>query len=163
VTVATGATLSGNGTVSRAVNVSGGGSLAPGISQVGTLSIAGDVTLASSSSFRTKVNSALAGNYGQAAVTSGNVALGVGVANLVLDADAYTASTGDMIWIVNNTGAGTTTGYFAGLPADSEVSAGGKKFIIRYDADFDSGSPSGGNDVLLLNAPVGDGMLFEVE
>ena len=164
VTAHTAGTLAGTGTVSRVVQIGDGGTLAPGATNgLGVLTVATNVTMQTNGTLSITIAATSPGQYGRLEVTAGDVALGTGVANLSLDVDSYTAASGDMLWIINNTGTGTTTGYFSGYPAGSQVTAGGKTFFIQYDGDFDTKTHSGGNDVVLLGTISGDGVLFEIE
>jgi len=162
----------GSGTGSGAVNVMGGtlgggnadgtagfvagpvtvnsGSLAPG-SSTGILTLQNGLTF-TGGAFDVEINGPVAGSlYDQLLVTGGNVALGSGVADLALSGAG--AGLGEYYWIINNTGAGSTTGSFAGLAEGTLFEAlSGTRFTIYYGANFATGQLAGGNDVLLLSA-----------
>ena len=87
-------------------------------------------------------------------VTSGDVDLGLGLADLLLNVDSgYSPAIDDYLWIIDNTGSGATSGYFTGLADGSSFDVNGQKYYIYYNADHDSYALAGGNDVLLTSVP----------
>jgi hypothetical protein len=91
--------------------------------------------------------------YDQLQVAGGDVVLGNGVQALAL-APSFSAPYGSEFWIVDNTGTGTTTGFFSGLPEGSLIAGfGGTSFNIYYDANRSANTLTGGNDVLLVAVP----------
>lgn len=137
VTVATGATLGGSGTVGA---VTANGTLEPGDGP-GILR-AGNVTFASTGTYRVELNGTAVGTgYDQLLVT-GTVALG----NATLNATLGFSSTGGTQYIIlSNDGTDAVTGTFNGLAEGASVTLGGRNFTISYRG-------GDGNDVVLTDA-----------
>jgi fibronectin-binding autotransporter adhesin len=166
VTVNSGATLGGSGTIYRNVSIAGG-TLAPGNS-AGLLTISGNLTLVSGATLSMELNGPGAGTgYDQvvasSSATSGaTVTLGAGVANLSLSL-GFAPANGSKFWLVNNTSvlAGSTTGNFAGLPEGAALTLGtfgGHTYTaqISYAGNFATGLADGsGNDIVLYNVAGG--------
>ncbi|MFN0137000.1 MAG: autotransporter-associated beta strand repeat-containing protein [Phycisphaerae bacterium] len=158
--VASGATIGGSGTVNGAVAIQPGGSVAPGASP-GRLTFGGPVTL--DGTLRIDLNGPVpASGYDQLMITSGDVSL-LSSANLAFETLSGVFSVSDQLIILNNAGAGTLSGSFAGLPDGgangTPVPAlsglgGFSEWRIYYSADEATGSLTGGNDIAL--APVDD-------
>jgi hypothetical protein len=153
VAVSAGATLGGTGTIAGALTVSGG-TLAPGgVTSPGTLTVANNVTLGAGSTFFVRLNGATDGTYDRLN-TTGNVNL-TG-STLSGSSVGYTPTLGvDKLFIIVNSGSGTTTGTFNGLIEGATVTLGGFPFAIHYGANFEgAGQPlTGGNDVALTPVP----------
>ncbi len=129
-----GGTLGGSGIISGAVTVNSG-TLAPGNSP-GILTLGSGITF-TAGTFAVELQGLTPGTqYDQLLVTSGNVALGAGVATLSLAISGYTPALSDSFVVINNTGAGTLTGTFAGFPDQSVVAANvlgsGIDYLIYY-------------------------------
>jgi hypothetical protein len=94
-------------------------------------------------------------NHDQVLVSAGNVVLGG--STLAAAFSTFTPAGTEVLYIVNNTGAGTTTGAFAGLSDDALVTTyGGFEWHVTYDANNGGGDPlNGGNDVALYATAVG--------
>jgi autotransporter-associated beta strand protein len=175
-TVTSGATLGGSGTLYRPVTVASGGTLAPGNSP-GILTVWGALSLAPASgapaTLRMELNGPVAGSgYDQVQLVASNttsaatVLLGTAVpANLVLSL-GFAPAAHSRFWLITNTdkylanlgSADTTTGAFAGLPEGATVSLGtfgGVAYtgLISYHGDFDTDNPTAGNgnDVVIYN------------
>ncbi len=143
VTVNTGAILGGTGTINRAINVNAGGMIKPGASP-GVLTIGSSLTMSAGSTANFAIQGVTPGNgagfHSQIFSTSGStIALGAGVANLVLDftGASYTPAITDRIVLIDySTSPGTLTGFFAGLPDDSiavsNVLGSGLDYYIYY-------------------------------
>ncbi len=144
-------TLSGTGTLSGAVIAYPGSTLAPGSNAVGILTAANGVSL-TGGTFRAQVTATNSGSYGQVRVTGGNVT----IANtlLAISGSGYTPGNNDYLWLINNSGAGTVSGSFIGLPEGGQTNIAARTFNIYYRADFASGTTNNGNDVLLLSVPL---------
>jgi len=120
-TVNTGGTVGGSGTIYRNTTIAGG-TLAPGNSP-GVLTIWGSLTLGAGGTLSMELNGPDAGSgYDQViessstATPAATVALGSGVANLALSL-GFAPANGSKFWLVVNTNAvTTTTGNFIGLP-----------------------------------------------
>ena len=128
VEVRSGATLTGTGSVSGAVNILSGGIFFPGSSTspyVGTIST-GSVTMTSGSTFSTYMGSS---NTCGAVSSSGVVALGGATLNITGVAAGVT--TGNVFTLLTGT---SLTGQFNGLAEAAIFSAGGKNFRINYTA-----------------------------
>jgi hypothetical protein len=161
-----GGTLGGNGIISGAVTISGTGStLTPGAttSSIGNLTLNNGLTVTGSGhTFRANIAGPTSGTqHDRVTVTSGNVDIGSGIMTLDISGATGTGYTyGIGVVIVNNTGAGTTTGTFAGLANDAVVSglpidpgAGIYGWVIRYDYNSLTDAYSGGNDIALVPVP----------
>ena len=148
-----GGTLGGNGSIDGLVTVASGGTLGPGASP-GILTLNNGLTF-TGGTYEVDIEGATAGTgYDQVVVTSGNVDLGLGVADLLLNVDSgFSAAIDDYLWIIDNTGSGTTSGYFTGLDDGSSVDVNGRRFYVYYNADHDTAALLGGNDVLLTSVP----------
>jgi hypothetical protein len=128
VEVRSGATLTGTGSVSGAVNVLLGGIFFPGSSTspyVGTIST-GAVTMTSGATFSTYMGSS---NTCGAVSSSGAVALGGATLNITGVAGGVTL--GNVFTLLTGT---SLTGEFNGLAEAAIFSAGGKNFRINYTA-----------------------------
>jgi autotransporter-associated beta strand protein len=153
VAVSAGATLGGTGTIAGALTVTGG-TLAPGgKSAPGILTVANNVTLGTGSTFSVRLNGATDGTYDRL-TTTGNVTLtGSSLTGLV--SGGYTPTLGDKLFIIVNSGSGTTTGTFNNYSEGATVPIGAFNFTIHYGANFEAaGQPlTGGNDVALTPVP----------
>jgi fibronectin-binding autotransporter adhesin len=159
--VNSGGTLGGSGTIYRNVQVTVGGTLAPGNSP-GILSVVGNLTLSATANVRMELNGPAAGTgYDQvvassSATTGATVAIGTNWANLVLSL-GFAPANNSKFWLINNTNTrtGSTTGAFVGLPEGSVVTLGtfgGVTYTgtISYTGNFDTGQADGsGNDVVI--------------
>ncbi|MDX1944188.1 MAG: autotransporter-associated beta strand repeat-containing protein, partial [Pirellulaceae bacterium] len=147
--LASGQTLSGTGTVSGAVRGTTGSNIAPGTSpgilNVGSVSFTGG-------NYTVEIGGAAAGNtatdHDQLNVAN-TVALGEGVATLVL-AGTYVPASGDDFVIIDNDGSADTTGFFLGLPEGSPIAFNMKTLFITYNG-------GDGNDVVLNTNPIING------
>ena len=156
VSVAAGSTLGGTGTIAGALTVSSSGRLAPGNSgptAVGNLTVANDVTLLPSAEFVVRLNSATEGGYDRLTST-GNVIL-TGSTLTASVGSGYTPVAGQKLFIIVNSGAGSTTPTFNGLAEGATLNIGGFDFQIHYGANFEApGQPlTTGNDVALTPVP----------
>jgi autotransporter-associated beta strand protein len=163
VTVAQNALLGGSGNISSAVPVTVNGTLAPGNSP-GILTIAGPLTLSSTSTYSVEIGGATPGNnnnnYDQTITTasaSNSIVLGGGALSVVgFNNYATTDLTSDptkAAFILVQAGNNPVSGTFAGLPIDGSpvTFADGGTAQITYTANFEANSLSGGNDVALYN------------
>ena len=142
VSVASGATLSGTGTLSGAISVASGGILAPGQGAPGRLNAA-NVALASGATFAAEITGAtVATQYDQLDVTG---TINIGGATLTLSG-AHVATSGQSFVLVDNDGGDAVTGTFAGLAQGSTLIFNGVTLSISYIG-------GDGNDVV-LTAPV---------
>ena len=143
VTVQTGATLGGTGTVARSVSVQSGGIIAPGTG-LGILN-AGNTTFLAGSNFNVEVNGVTTAgtDYDQLNVTGT-----VDVTGAVLNTSGTVTGTmaGDAAVIINNDGTDPVVGTFAGLADGATVNINGEVFHIYYNG-------GDGNDVVLAAAP----------
>ena len=142
ITVATGGTLSGSGTVGD-VTVQSGGTVAPGMSP-GCLST-GNISYTAGSTYTVEIDGAndtcdAADGYDQTLVT-GTVDLGD--ATLVIDkAASYTPADDTEFVIVDNDGADAVTGTFNGLVEGATTTVDGVEYTVSYVG-------GDGNDVVL--------------
>jgi MYXO-CTERM domain-containing protein len=152
VAVTAGATLGGTGTIAGALTITGG-TLAPGgVTSPGTLTVANNVTLGTGSTFSVRLNGAAEGTYDRLNTTGNVVLTGSSLTGMV----GYTPTLGvDKLFIIVNSGSGTTTGTFNGFAEGATVPIGAFNFTIHYGANFEAaGQPlTGGNDVALTPVP----------
>ena len=136
-TVNSGGTLGGAGTISNTVTVMSGGTLSPGSSTA--ILNTGSVSLGTGSTLTIEINGTTAGaQYDQVNVTGG-VTLGNATLNVVL---GFTPSAGQNFTIIANDLADAVVGTFSGLPEGSIFTAGAGSFRISYVG-------GSGNDVIL--------------
>ncbi|MFO0821305.1 MAG: autotransporter-associated beta strand repeat-containing protein [Pirellulales bacterium] len=143
VTVQTGGTLGGTGTIHSAntVALQSGGTVAPG-SSPGILHV-GATTFVSGSTFSVEANGATPGtDYDQLNVTG---TINLGGATLATTGGIM-SSPGQTLVIVNNDSNDPVIGTFAGLPEGSTVSINGVNFVLSYVGG------SNNNDVVLMEA-----------
>ena len=139
-TVATGATLGGSGTISSNVTVNTGGTLSPGNSP-GTLTVNGNLTMASGSTLFVEINGTTPGTQYDQVIVNGTV----DVSGATLSAThGYSPGSGDSYTIIVNDAADAVTGSFSGLAEGGTVTAGGNGTILT--ASYLGGS---GNDFTL--------------
>lgn len=158
VTVNSGGTLGGSGTISRTVTVNTGGSLAPGNSP-GNLTVDGNVTLASGSSFKVEANGTSPGvTYDM--LTVAGVSRTFTITNAVLSPTTTSStllSTDTMYIAVLNDAASSIAGTFSGIAQDGTIYVIGfgsgmtYSAQVSYTGDFGSGAVTGGNDIVLYN------------
>ena len=155
VNVATGATVSGSGTVGN-LAIASGGTLSPGNSP-GIINT-GNFTLAIGANLSMEINGTSApvagSNYDQANV-NGSVSLG---GNLTLTLSGSAPTNGNLYFLINNDGADAIGSSFANVNGGStshttEFTLGGQRWFISYAADFTGGTFTGGNDVALYAIP----------
>ena len=140
VTVASGASLEGIGTLGSAITIESGGNLQPGVGSEGTLIIDSDLNLAGVYDF--DISGTTVSTHDLTSVT-GNVTLS-GTLNVVEagGTDFSSLTVGDEIRLIDLTGAGSVSGTFADLAEGGAVTLGGSVFTISYTG-------GNGNDVVL--------------
>jgi len=147
--------LSGTGTIWGAVNINTGGIIAPGLTyatnSAGVLILTNNLTI-NGGTFNCNVagTNVATSQYGQIKLTSGNVSL----SSALLQVNAisnYSPAANAKLWIVNNTGSGSTSGTFTGLPEGATTNIAATPFTINYGANFGTLATNGGNDILLHN------------
>jgi hypothetical protein len=74
-------------------------------------------------------------------------------ADLDLVMGDYTPTYGEPFFIIDNKGSSPISGQFTNAPEGSIITSYGKSFMVTYDADADTDSPTGGNDVALISVP----------
>lgn len=139
--VATGATLGGNGIVTG-IQLSPGGNLSPGVGP-GVLSAAADVNLASAR-FNVELNGPNPGTEYDWLRVGGVVQLGGTQLNPSL---SFTPSIGDRFTLVQVTSSSPVKGTFTGLPEGGKFAIKGMLFRITYLG-------GSGNDVVIQRVPV---------
>lgn len=132
-----GATLGGNGTLSRTVNVEGG-TLAPGASaaQPGTLTLGRHLRIAGGT-LRVGIDGAA---HGQVALT--NPEARVILEDAALDVVVLSGGSTGELTLFDNAGTSAIEGTFTDLPEGGIVESGSKRFVITYQG-------GDGNDVVL--------------
>jgi autotransporter-associated beta strand protein len=150
VLVNTGGTLSGSGFIAGPLLVNSGGTLAPGNSP-GILTINNQVVFQPASTFSIDVNGLTAGTGYDQLQTTGPVSL---AGSLVLFFGTFTPTANDILFLINNTGSGATTGSFQFADNSKIGTFNGRDWYITYDAN-NSVTPSlnGGNDVAIYTVP----------
>lgn len=139
VTVSTGASLRGSGTVGAITAVAG--TVSPGSAAPAILTGGGSLSLDAASNFAVSLNGTTAGvGYSQLAV-AGQVSLGGAALQSTL---GYSPAGHDQLVIINNTGAAAVNGTFAGLPQGATVVVSNEAFQISYTG-------GDGNDVVLTH------------
>jgi autotransporter-associated beta strand protein len=160
VSVENGATLGGDGSASAPITVGAGATLAPGGSY-GDLVAGNGVTFDPAATFEVEVGGLVAGiSYDQLIVSAGDATLGG--ATLAIVDSPFSATYGDVLYIIDNQGAGSTIGTF-NYADDSLVGGfGGRRWFITYDAVAGLGLAGldGGNDVALYAVPEPASALF---
>jgi autotransporter-associated beta strand protein len=142
ITVHNGATLGGGGSVAASVSVASGGTLSPGAS-TGVLTVEGDLTMDSGSTFAVELNGLVPGTgYDQVWMDGGVLSLNNPTLTLsvVLGHDPQVD---DVYTILAGFGSLAGAGQFAGLPDATVFSADGESFRIDYNV----------NDVTLTVVP----------
>jgi len=138
ITVATGGTLSGTGSVGD-VTVQSGGTVAPGLSP-GCLST-GNIAYTSGSTYTVEIDGAtVCTEYDQTQVT-GTVDLGNATLTIV-KSGSYTPADATEFVIVDNDGADAVTGTFNGLAEGATTTVDGVEYTVSYVG-------GDGNDVVL--------------
>jgi hypothetical protein len=136
VTVVSGATLSGSGTIQRTVSVASSGTLAPGQD---TLTVK-NVTMVSGA---TLAFTSAGATCGQLIIPAGGT-VDVTDATLVISGD----STASSLTIVDNQSGNAVNGQFANAPDGGLVTVGSKSYRITYTGGT-------GNDVVLMPGAAG--------
>ena len=145
VTVASGATLGGLGTVNTIT--ANGGTVSPGHSAAGILIDNGGLTLdedasSNNSVFSVVVDGSTAGNgtgfYGQLQVGS-TINLTDATLKVTLGPD-FTASVGSSFTIIDNTSQQPVTGTFSGLPQGATFTVSGVTFEVIYNGGTNANS-----------------------
>lgn len=152
------AIIGGTGKTPGSLMVSIGGTVAPGSPSVndglGELDVLGDLEINGGSlaiQLRTLGLDAATPDYDRINVTGTTDFTGSSLA-LTL-ASGFSAPAGSLFFIVINDQNDALIAGFDGLAEDSLVQIGGTPFRINYDANFDAGLVSGGNDIALELIP----------
>jgi autotransporter-associated beta strand protein len=127
VSVNTGSTLAGIGTVGAVTST--GGTVSPGDNGPGVLNTQGNVTLDSASTFTVQLNGSSAGmGFDQLNLVTGTATLGG--STLSPSISGFTPTVGETFTIVQSTS--PITGTFSGLPEGASLTIGGDGFTISY-------------------------------
>lgn len=151
------AKLGGGGTISGAVFVEG--SLAPGNS-IGTLST-GALTIANTGSLAVELGRDAGVAVSDQVSVTGSVTLASGAdLKLTLYSGLTSPQEGDIFFLVNNDGTDAISGVFSELNGVTTLLTEGSQFFwnsqawrITYEADFDGGVFTGGNDLAIQAVP----------
>ena len=151
--IAVAGTLMGTGNVG-AVNVSSGGELAPGATATnGTLTTAGSVTFADSTSkLSIRLGSASYDQMKLGTVGAGNYTVTLGSAVLNLTLTGFSGNVGDKFVIIDGGNSTASTVIFGNFASGSSITVGSDTFDILYNVD--ANGVAGGKDVLLQLASV---------
>ena len=152
VTVNTGATLAGTGSVGGSVKVAAGGTFAPGINGAGQFTVGSNLTLASGSTEVMELGGATAGSgYDQELVFVGMTLGGNLTVNLI---NGFLPTIGEKFFLFDLTGQAAATGTFANATGAGQTrsltDSAGNTYLINY-ADRDPADASNAlfNDVSL--------------
>ncbi len=157
VTVASGATLGGGGSISGSVQVAG--TLAAGNS-IGTFAT-GSLTLQSTGTLAVELGLSGGSAVADRVAVSGGVSLFSGAnLSLTLGSGLDAPVEGDTFWLLSNDGGDAVSGFFTQLNGTDTALHEGSLFSwnaqlwsITYQADFDTLSLGGGNDIALIAVP----------
>ena len=116
VTVQSGGTLGGNGTIGGATTIASGGLLTPGSSGTGALSFSNGLTLESGSITTFLINST--GDFTSINILGNTINYG---GELVFNITSYTPAAGDAFTLFNMTGGATQSGGFSSVTAGSLI------------------------------------------
>jgi T5SS/PEP-CTERM-associated repeat protein/autotransporter-associated beta strand protein len=116
VTVNSGGTLGGNGTIDGATTIASGGKLTPGSSGTGALSFSAGLTLESGSITTFLIEST--GDFTSINILGNTITYGGG---LVFNIASYTPVAGDVFTLFNMTGSATQSGDFSSVTAGSLI------------------------------------------
>jgi len=150
-TVNSGGTLGGIGTLGGAVTVNSGGTLRAGTNGLGTLTVTNGLSF-SAGVFQVAATSTNA--CGLVRVTGGNVQIGSG-STIAISSSGYTAADGDVLWLISKESAGAISGTFTSLGPGAETNIGGRVFMPCYTANYATKALSGGNDLALVATSYG--------
>ena len=139
VQVSASGTVAGSGTVTSLSGSSG--SVEPGTGGPGTLTVTGVFSLSGTAALRVDVNGSAPGTGYDQISAGGSVSVS-GASLEVTKGGGFVPVPGTVLTILNNTGAGTVTGAFAGLPQGAVFAVGNVSFAISYTGGT-------GNDVTL--------------
>jgi hypothetical protein len=78
----------------------------------------------------------------------------IGDANLYMVQGNFTPSIGETFFIINNEGSDPISGQFTNAPEGSIITTAGISYQITYDANTNTNSLTGGNDVALVTVSV---------
>ncbi|WP_232279989.1 Ig-like domain-containing protein [Shewanella denitrificans] len=155
-TIGSGGTLEGTGSLfatssTNTLTVQSGGILSPGISGPGTITINGNLTIASGGALTAQITGTVLGSGYDSVAVNGTVDVSSATLNVN---HSYTAGLGDSYRLLVNDGVDSITGNFSGLPQGGTVTAAGNSTVLTaYYAATDGGGYSGGNEFMLV-APV---------
>ena len=143
-----GATLSGSGIIAGPLEIAG--ELGPGDSTE-ILTVNNQVTFDPGSAFNAVVSGTTAGSGYDQLKTTGPVSLS---GSLNLTFGTFTPAAGEILFLINNTGSGATTGTFQYADNTEIGTFDGYNWYITYEAN-DAVTPSltGGNDVAIYSVP----------
>jgi autotransporter-associated beta strand protein len=125
-TAASAATLGGSGSISSNLTVNSGGTLSPGNSP-GTLTINGDLAMASGSTLAVEIDGATAGTGYDQIIVNGTVDVSGATLSVTHN---YTAGSGDSYNIIVNDAADAVTGSFTGVSEGATLVAGGNSTTL---------------------------------
>jgi fibronectin-binding autotransporter adhesin len=149
VTVNAGATLMGAGVIGGPVDVAG--TLAPGNVR-GILTVNNQVAFLAGSNFNVDIAGLTVGSGYDQLKTTGPVTL---EGSLAMTFGKFTPTGHDILFLVNNTGLGTTTGTFQYADNAMVGMFDGFNWFVTYDANnIATPTLNGGNDVALYSLPV---------
>ncbi len=149
VTVNSGATLCGSGTIPGLLSVAG--AVQPG-DGLGILTVNNQVTFLPGATLDAEIYGLTAGSGYDQLKTTGPVSL---AGSLSLTFGVFTPTGHDILFLINNTGTGATTGTFQYADNANIGTFDGFDWYITYDAN-NAASPSldGGNDVAIYSRAV---------
>jgi fibronectin-binding autotransporter adhesin len=148
VSVESGAMLMGSGNIAGPLAIAG--TLSPGNS-AGVLSVNNQVAMQAGSTFKVELNGLVADSGYNQLLTTGPVSL---AGSLATDFGVFTPTGHDVLFVISNTGSGTTFGTFQYADDTRIGTFNGHDWYITYDAN-NAIIPSlnGGNDVAIYSVP----------
>ncbi|HEV7948746.1 MAG TPA: hypothetical protein VGP24_03160, partial [Glaciihabitans sp.] len=146
-TASAGGVVAGTGSIAGSLAANAGGTIAPGDNGIGLLTV-GSLAITGG---KLQLEISSTDSYDALTVLTGGVNLTGGTLEGLLT--NFTMTPGQVIYVINNLGAGPVVGTFAGAPDGSTMTFGARQFQVSYDAIFNGSFDSGGNDVALRLIP----------
>ena len=131
-TVLTGATLAGTGSVSGNVTVQSGGTLTAGQASAGTLMLGGNLTLTGTATAAFTLGGTTAGSGYTQLYVGGALTLGGSTLNVSL-ANGFTLALNETFFLIDRTGTDLSQiGTFGNAPGGIYTDAAGDTFLVNY-------------------------------
>lgn len=151
VTVNSGGSLGGSGSIAGSVTAVSGGTVAPG-SSPGTLTVGSGFSLNSGAHLVLEAAGTTGGTYDQILLTSGTATLGGDVQVSLFG--SYSGNVGDKFYVIINNGGNPVSGVFSNDNGGVLSFAGGLTFSVNYADTAPGGNGLNSNDVSLTLSAV---------